>query len=487
MKSLFPSLFWAGLASRQAWVALAIACAAPAAVALDLTEGIAVCDNVGVSSNSVPSRYVAASGTLELPLVFAPGLGWYRIALQVAPGTNFGFQITQLEPSCQKQAAPAAYFPLTRTLLVPSLEITDADGLVSRYDLLLALQSDTGQFVPSEIRPAEAVGAVAAIQAPRQAAAPAMVEAVLLDQAVGLYPAGSIVPLTRIAGTHIGNVDAGCNARHLHGSPATFDGAGPYTDPQPSACGFGKLVSVQADSIDPGVINASVPSGTDYCGSNITSAFFARLKLMAARLAALPDSERGVFDGTVFLARNGTNMDFVTGILKDPVGNPVCPTGKCSGVGHTSTFTLCGQCMISHVDNDIEFGFVARTMGVPWSVQLAGGHTWDLVQRAALDPLASQMGYRVGNDLAAVLASNSAATDSQMCAAVTAARLMTGSLHTTVATRTSTSVFSSEMTEFGKDSCRPCPYGCPEGTIVKDFSTQTWKLDGGMSAVYTPP
>ena len=77
-------------------------------------------------------------------------------------------------------------------------------------------------------------------------------------------------------------------------------------------------------TIDPGVINASVPVGTDYCGPDITAVFFERLKLMSSRLAALPDSERGVFDGTLFLARNGTNMDFVTGSLKDPVANTVC-------------------------------------------------------------------------------------------------------------------------------------------------------------------
>lgn len=312
--------------------------------------------------------------------------------------------------------------------------------------------------------------------------AAATVEAVQLDAAIGLYPAGSIVPLTRIRGTRIGNPETGCAFRHLHGGPSYFDNAGPYADPNPSGCGYGKVMSVPVESVDYGIINTNVPAGTDYCGPDITSVFFARLKLMATRLAALPDSERGLFDGTVFLARNGVNMDFVTGSLRDPTGNPVCPTAKCSGIGHTSTFTLCGQCMISHVDNDIEFGFVAKMLGVPMSVQLAGGHAWDFWQRGGLDPLASQMAYQVGNNLAATLKTTPTATDTQMCAALTGSRLRTG-----MATlRTSSSMFSEEMGAFGKSSCVPCPHGCPAELVQKDFSTQPWNLDNGAISNYTP-
>lgn len=318
-------------------------------------------------------------------------------------------------------------------------------------------------------------------------AAAVAVDAVQLDAAVGLYPAGSIVPLTRIRGTRIrgtriGNPESGCAFRHLHGSPAYFDSVGPYSDPSPTACGYGKVVSVPADTIDYGVINASVPTGTDFCGPDITSVFFSRLKIMATRLAALPDSERGMFDGTVFLARNGVNMDFVTGSLRDPTGSPVCPTAKCSGIGHTSTFTLCGQCMISHVDNDIEFGFVTKMLGVPLSVQLAGGHAWDFWQRGGLDPIASQMAYQVGNNLAATLKVTPTATDTQLCAALTGSRLRTG----IITLRTSTSIFSEEMGAFGKSSCVPCTHACPAELVQKDFSTQPWNLDNGATANYSP-
>ena len=311
--------------------------------AQDLTRGIEVCDNVGTMVQPAPSRYLPDQKRLEFPLVFAPGLGWYRLTLQEAGGASFEFEIKELSPTCQKQSAPAAYFPQAQVLFAPAVEVADSTGKVSKFDLQMVLQPNTGRLLPSQVDAGTETSAVylpvasAKTSADNQvnpskaltlpivrAGAASTIEAVQLDHALGFYPAGFIVPLTRIRGTRIGNVEAGCNARHLHGGPAFFDNVGPYQDPNPSGCGYGRIVVVQADTIDPGVINASVPVGTDYCGPDITAVFFERLKLMSSRLAALPDSERGVFDGTLFLARNGTNMDFVTGSLKDPVANTVC-------------------------------------------------------------------------------------------------------------------------------------------------------------------
>ena len=473
--------YWRSVGAGATLMTVATLLAPGLAFATDLTVGLERCDSSMIVTTPSTSRYLVDSQTLDLPMIFVPGAGWYRASLQVAPGSNYGFALKELATSCQQQTEPAAYIPSTQTLLVPSLEVASSTGQVSKFDLKLRLQPDTGHFVPIDLWETGSDSTVPISQSKPRAAA-ATVEAVQLDVAVGLYPAGSIVPLTRIRGTRIGNPESGCDSRHLHGGPAYFDNVGPYSDPNPSGCGYGKVVSVQSDTIDYGVINASVPTGTDYCGPDITSVFFSRLKLMATRLTALPDSERGMFDGTVFLARNGVNMDFVTGGLRDPTGSPVCPTAKCSGIGHTSTFTLCGQCMISHVDNDIEYGFVAKMLGVPMSVQLAGGHAWDFWQRAGLDPLPSQMAYQAGNNLASTLKAAPAATDTQLCAALTGSRLRTG----IVTLRTSTSMFSEEMGAFGKSSCVPCPHGCPAELVQKDFSTQPWNLDNGAISNYTP-
>lgn len=463
------------------WVFL-LACGLSAGVAAQsLSDGIDRCDNGGKTVATSASRYLPASGRLELPLVFVPGTGWYRATLQTAPGADLRFSLVELTASCDKQDAPAAYFPSLATLLVPNVEVSDAAGQVSRFDAQLRYLPESNLFAPTQIWESDSTSSPATFAGlPGKFAA--VVTALRLLQAIGPYPAGTTLAMTRVEGGRVSNPDTGCTSPHLHGGPITIDNGGPYSDPDPHGCGFGHLVQVEESSLDPGMINATVPAGTDYCGPDIGTIFFARLKVMAKRLQALPDSERGVFDGTLFLARNGTNMDFVTGGLKDTQSNPLCPTAKCSGIGHTSTFTLCGQCMISHIDNDIEFGFVSKMLGVPWSVQLAGGHAWDLWQRGSLDPLPSQIAYRIGNDLAAAIIATPTASDEQLCTALGNSRLRTG-----VATwKSAAQLFSQELAAFGKSTCVPCPYGCPEALIQKDFAVQTWQLDGGGTAPYTP-
>jgi hypothetical protein len=80
--------------------------------AQDLTAGIGICDNVGTTGQLSPSRYLPEQKRLEFPLVFAPGLGWYRMVLQEATGTQFEFEIKELSTTGHKQASPAAYLPL---------------------------------------------------------------------------------------------------------------------------------------------------------------------------------------------------------------------------------------------------------------------------------------------------------------------------------------------------------------------------------------
>jgi len=474
------------------WV-VPLACIAPlvcvvgTADAQSLTTGLDQCKNKVGTSTSTPSRYDPSSGRLEIPLVFVPGNGWYRVVLQQATANVLEFSLAEFTESCVRHSAPAAYFPRYSSVFVPGVELVDGTTAPATFDVQLSYQPNTGTFVPSVIWTGETEDRAAVAPAEFMQRRPyggfaALVDAVQLGAPLGTFPAGAVIALSRISGGRIGNAEAGCSGRHLHGSAISIDGVGAYGDPASSGCGYGLIISADDSLLGSGTINVPVPSGTQYCGPDITSVFFSRLKIMHQRLQALPGSERGLYDGTSFVARNGTNMDFVTGSLRDLQNNAVCPSGNCSGTGHTSTFTLCGQCMISHIDNDIEFGFVSRTLGVPWSVQLAGAHAWDLLQRGSLDPLPSQLAYRIGNDLADALTATPAATDTALCEVVAASRLRTG--FSTY--RTASDLFTSELSDFGKSTCVPCPHGCPEALVSKDFSTQGWTLDDGTTATYTP-
>ena len=442
------------------------------------TAGIDACDNVGSTPPSprLPSFNVI-SGTIDLPLVFVPGAGWYRARLDPAqsPGS---FRLAEIAATCEAHPSPATYLIDRYELHLPEIEAVDQIGSFGKYDATLTYDPATGHFVPSRIwnfapsPPPDTSGQVAAAET--------SVPAVHLAEPVGPYAAGDRIPLSRIQGGRIGAPESGCSQNHLHGT-ITIDGSGPYLDPNPPGCGFGVIVSTDP-SAPTSVVSTPVPAGTEYCGPDITTVFFARLRIMAQRLAALPGSEKGIFDGTLFLARNGGNMDFEVGAIRDPGNNPVCPTPACSGTGFTSTFTLCGRCMISHIDNDIEYGLVAQALGVPWSVQLAGAHAWDLYQRQALDPLPSQAAYAIGNVLGALFANAPAIPDNQVCTLLSAVSLRTGIITWT----TAFDLFNSELTQFGKGACQPCPYGCPEVLIRKDFATQDWELDNGTKAVYQP-
>lgn len=471
------------LASLALALLLVLAPRATAQASHPFTVGIDVCNNVGVAPiRPQLARYSLATGEVDLPLVFAPGLGWYRAWLDPAgPGL---FRLRSAVPSCEMHPSPATYLADRGEVLIAEIEAIDASGAVAgKYEATLTFDPARGLFVTSRVWPF-AVDPSAPLAAP--AAAPRLraladetVQAVLLAGAVGPYVAGDSIPLSRITGGRIGAPEAGCDKSHLHGT-IRIDGSGPYADPLPGACGFGIIVAVNPN-LATSVVNVVVPAGTEYCGPDVTQAFFARLRTMSQRLATLPNSEKGMIDGALFLARNGGNMDFEVGAIRDPRGDKVCPTPNCAGIGSTSTLTLCGRCIVSHVDNDIEYGFVAQALGVPKSIQIFGAHGWDLVQRRTLDPLASQAAYGVGNSLSALFASHPNVSNADACAVLSAVRLRTGVLTWTPAT----DLFATEMKQFGKESCRPCPYGCPEALITKDFATQSWELDNGARLPYT--
>jgi len=450
------------------------------------TTGIDVCNNVGTrpAVRRLPS-YNIATGEVELPLVFAPGLGWYRAMLEPS-GPGGSFRLKAVVPTCEDHPSPATYVASSGEVYIPEIEAIGAEGVVGKYDATLTYNPASGLFAISRVWDFQpglptAFSSRALVQnagAQNAKAAGVPVSAVQLAQPTGPYAGGDRIPLTRTQGGHVSPGESGCVPPHLHGT-ITIDGSGPYPDPNQTGCGHGIIVTV--DSAAPtSVVPVTVPPGTELCGPDITEAFFARLRLMSQRLAALPSNEKGVFDGTVFLARNGVNMDFSVGTIRDPQGNPVCPTPACSGVGHTSTFTLCGRCMMSHIDNDIEFGFMARSLGVPWSVQVTGGQVWDLWTRGSADPTWSDAAYWFGNYLADAITDRPDTPTVDLCSLLDV-RLRIGLVFLPKVSE----LIAAGLDSFGKSSCQPCIYGCPDVLVNKDFAAQSWDLDNGQKA--NPP
>ncbi|MBI3924656.1 MAG: hypothetical protein HY319_03875 [Armatimonadetes bacterium] len=71
-------------------------------------------------------------------------------------------------------------------------------------------------------------------------------KAVLLDFPLGPFPAGTEIRLSRIVGGNVSDREGGCQFEHLHGSPfISVDGIHVAEDPNPTGCGFGKIVKTQ--------------------------------------------------------------------------------------------------------------------------------------------------------------------------------------------------------------------------------------------------
>lgn len=455
---------------------------APAQQTPPFTAGIDRCDNARI----VPLRarkpsYRIATGEVELPLVFAPGLGWFRTRLDPAGAGQF--TLRDAEPTCEDHPQPATYVARLGEVRIPDIEAVDERGAVlANYDATLMLDPARGVFTvtrlgPAQVRSTLRTSTVDSAPGRRRALADAQVQGVELAAPPIPYESGERLPLSRISGGRIGGPEAGCAQNHLHGT-IMIDGTGPHADPNPGGCGHGVIVLVDPD-VATAIVNVPVAESLRNCGPDITSAFFGRLRAMSTRLAALSDAEKGTFDGTMFLARNGANIDFEVNAIRNPASSKVCPTQSCEGDGFVSTVTLCGRCVMSHVDNDIQYGVVAEALRVPVQVQIAGAAGWDLFMRGGIDPPASVAAYALGNALARTLAANPTASNTTLCGALTS---------TTYRTVTFTDVpvadiFSEELTGFGKDSCQPCRHGCPEILVRKDFSGQSWSLDRGRVQV----
>ncbi len=151
--------------------------------------------------------------------------------------------------------------------------------------------------------------------------------------------------------------------------------------------------------------NAEIPC---YCGPDMTAAYVAALKRVRARIEALPDSEKGAWDGAGFLSRNGGSIDERVRPVHKPgaaAGDDsqwLCPTGACADLPGPGggTMSLFGHCLPQHVGNDIMYGFVAALLGVPWPIQTAGGYYAEYTSYGGIDPPQSRSAYKIGNYVA---------------------------------------------------------------------------------------
>jgi hypothetical protein len=262
------------------------------------------------------------------------------------------------------------------------------------------------------------------------------------------------------------------------------------------------------DTIGPSVVagtgqppNSTFETATiigSFCGPDMTDAYVGAINRVRRRLMALPDSEHGPWDGACFLSRNAGTMDVRVRFWRQPgFDNPeadardglLCPqSAPCDGQNPSgqTTFMLCGICLPQHVGNDIMYGFVAQTLGVPRDVQVLGGHWAQLnTTYSSLDPPQSHAAYRIGNNLADWFTGDRPTmTREDFCRLVNGARFSTGDgIVTAVRTMTAVSFIQSVYTWLPQ--CDECPENSSRpGEIMRDWTTSSWSLDDGTSATW---
>lgn len=252
------------------------------------------------------------------------------------------------------------------------------------------------------------------------------------------------------------------------------------------AIGCGSAVNVADDDGDdpsdtppPTTYGEEIDPATAVCGPQVDEQLLAALQRIQSRTENLPSSEIGMYDGTMFLERNGINIDFQVQTQSNADGADICPTESCTASDGQRTVTLCGRCVMSHIPNDILFGFTANRLEVPFSIQLAGAHYAELVSYGGLDPLPSQAAYKMGNDAAQAMSDAGDGFDvTALCDTLADSRLRTGLL----SAPTGFSLMAAEQSFLA--DCAPCPNACTADEVQKDFSTTSWHLDDGTSVSY---
>lgn len=73
--------------------------------------------------------------------------------------------------------------------------------------------------------------------------------AVRLDFPLGPFTPGTEIRLSRIVGGHVAGAEGGCPAQHYHGGPISVDGIHVADDPNPSGCGYGRIVLTEGGGL----------------------------------------------------------------------------------------------------------------------------------------------------------------------------------------------------------------------------------------------
>ncbi|MBI3089025.1 MAG: hypothetical protein HYY96_00020 [Candidatus Tectomicrobia bacterium] len=486
-----------------------------------------------------PFTFSFATGQLELPVVYIPDAGSFRVTLRLPDPALPEFELENAIPTCDVHPDPATFSLASGELRIPMVTVGG-----EAFEVRLDFMPGAGPvlFQLQEVWPEVGVALdclVGAASCAEGGPVPPDAERSFSVMVFGIGAQYFPVAQFRLAGPDR------CPESHYHitGFAVSVD-QGQLADPDPTRCGFGTVSSlvpmqltisgtqVQAweettglslgaqetgtgtgtetgvggTSVSNGgtsVSNGGTVSGGDdgddprdtppptlfgeeidpqasYCGPDINNVLLQALRRIKQRVANLPASEIGWYDGTGFLERNGVNIDFQVRPKRNANDESICPTESCTAGDGQRTITLCGTCVMAHIANDILYGFVSNLLEVPFSIQLLGAHYAEYASYGSLDPLSSQAAYRMGNLAAEAMGGNADLTVEEMCSTFDNARLRTGF-------RTAPLAFELMTAEQPfLSTCALCPFPCEADEVLKDFSITGWHLDDGTDAVYQP-
>lgn len=291
-------------------------------------------------------------------------------------------------------------------------------------------------------------------------------------------------------------------------TPTVADAAGVEDDPAPAGANPPVVVNTPPP---PPVSSTPPPKSAEpcYCGPDMTVPYVQVLARARDRLAALPDSEKGAWDGAWFLFHNGSSVDERVRSVPLPnqgatVGNAspalLCPSGRCARLSQTGgpTMSLFGFCLAEHIGNDIMYGFVATMLDVPGPIQEFGGQWAEYNAYHHWDPPQSRAAYAIGASIASLEEINfTEQTVGSKFRAATYTRVHpesvaeNGVVSKARANATPPVEFFNAVAFIQQmypelAACPHCPVdGQWQPTLWRDWSHSAWQLDDG-SKVYPP-
>lgn len=217
-----------------------------------------------------------------------------------------------------------------------------------------------------------------------------------------------------------------CPVPHYHGNKTATDGCELIDDDMETCCGVALAEDVTfyvgyefegdnpSDTPPPSVYGEDI---VGYCGPDITLQLSEAAARLHNRIDQLPEDEKGMVGGTMFLDKNGNNIDFKVSKKKDEETGEerVCPSETCMGPDGQGTVIICGQCVMEHNANDIMFGMVGGMLGVPYTIQNMGANYAEYSSYDGLDPQQSKAAYVMGNDIVDKMGDSGSITVGDLC------------------------------------------------------------------------